>query len=113
MIEIGRLCVKTAGRDAGKSCIIIEVIDNTFVMVDGLTRRKKVNIKHLEPLKETVKINKNASHEEVLAELEKLGIKEKKKNKIVKKEKKAESKEEKERSKEKKIAKKITKKDKI
>lgn len=79
MIEVGRICVKTAGRDAGKSCIIIEVIDDNFVMVDGYTRRRKVNVKHLEPLPTVAKIKKNATHEEVVSELEKSGMKEKKK----------------------------------
>ena len=88
MMEIGRVCTKIAGRDAGKSCIIIDVIDNNFVMVDGYTRRKKVNIRHLEPLTAVADIEKNASHEDIVAALEKLGIKEKKKKVIAKKEKK-------------------------
>ncbi len=89
MMEIGRICTKIAGRDAGKNCIIIDTIDGTFVMVDGYTRRKKVNIKHLEPSKDMADIKKNASHEDVIAALEKLGMKEKKKKApLVRKEKK-------------------------
>ena len=89
MIDLGRVCTKIAGRDAGKSCIIIDVIVSNFVMVDGYTRRKKVNLKHLEPSKNMADVKKNASHEEVVAALEKLGMKEKKKKMIAKKEKKA------------------------
>ena len=65
MIEIGRTCVKLAGRDAGKKCAIIDILDKNNVMIDGETRRRKCNILHLELLEETIKIGKNASHEEV------------------------------------------------
>ena len=72
--EVGRLCVKLAGRDAGKKCVILEQFDNTYVLVDGATRRKKVNIKHLEPLAEVIKLKNNASHEEVKAAFAKLKL---------------------------------------
>ena len=75
MIEIGRLCVKTAGRDAGLKCVIVDILDNRFVLIDGETRRRKCNILHLEPLKGTIKIKKNASHEDIRKEFEKLGLK--------------------------------------
>jgi len=74
MIEIGRLCLKTAGRDAGKRCVVVDITDNNFVLIDGETRRKKCNIKHLEPLARVVKIKKNASHEEVSKVLKNIGI---------------------------------------
>ena len=64
MIEIGRTAVKLAGRDAGKKCVIVDILDNNFVLIDGAVRRRKCNIKHLEFLAETVKINKSASHSE-------------------------------------------------
>ena len=75
MIEIGRLCVKIAGRDADLKCVIIDVLDDNFVMIDGETRRRKCNILHLEPLKDTIKIKKNSSHEDIKREFEKLGLK--------------------------------------
>jgi large subunit ribosomal protein L14e len=75
LYNIGRICVKIAGRDAGKKCAIVEKIDNNFVLVDGSTRRKKVNIRHLEPLKTVLEIKKGASHEEIKTEFEKLGLK--------------------------------------
>jgi len=74
MIEIGRLCVKTAGRDAGLKCAIVDILDDKFVLIDGETRRRKCNILHLEPLKETIKLKKNASHEDVKTEFKKLGL---------------------------------------
>ena len=74
MFEIGRLCVKLAGRDAGRKCIIIEIIDSQFVMIDGQTRRRKCNIRHLEPLPKVLKAKKGASHEEVVELLKKEGF---------------------------------------
>jgi len=73
MFEVGRLCVKIAGRDAGKKAVIINVIDSRYVMIDGETRRRKCNITHLEPLKGIIKIKKDASHDEIKKEFEKLG----------------------------------------
>lgn len=88
MIDIGRICVKIAGRDAGKECIVIENIDSNFVMIDGNTRRKKCNIKHLQLLPKIIKIKERAGHEEVKSAMESAGIKisEKKVSKLVKKE---------------------------
>jgi large subunit ribosomal protein L14e len=60
MLETGRLCVKTAGRDAMQYCVVVEEIDEKNVLIDGNTRRKKVNKAHLEPLNKTLKIKKGA-----------------------------------------------------
>src|SRR2546426_8305819 len=34
-IEVGRVCVKTLGREAGLKCVIVDVIDKNFVLVTG------------------------------------------------------------------------------
>ena len=73
-IEIGRIVVKTAGRDASKKAVIIDILDDKYVLIDGETRRRKCNILHLEPLSQVVKIVKNASHEEVSKALKEIGI---------------------------------------
>ena len=73
-MEIGRLCVKTAGRDAGQLCVVIEEIDKKFVMVDGNTRRRKCNIAHLHPLKQKLDLKKGASHADVIKAFEKSSI---------------------------------------
>lgn len=57
--------MKIAGRDSNKLCVIIENHGNGFVTIDGETRRKKVNMKHLEPTKKVLKIKKGASREDV------------------------------------------------
>ncbi len=64
------MCVKTAGREAGRYCVIVKKVDANFVLVTGpksLTkvRRRKCNVDHLEPLMEKVKIKSDASDEEV------------------------------------------------
>ena len=53
ILDVGRVCMKIAGREAGKYCIIIGR-DKEFVLVSGpksITRikRRKCNITHLEP----------------------------------------------------------------
>ena len=65
MIEVGRLCFKIAGREAGKLAVIIDVLDNNYAMIDGLVRRKKCNTAHLVPLGTVLKIKKNAPTAEV------------------------------------------------
>ena len=75
MIEIGRIVVKIAGRDAGKKGVIIDILDDKFVLIDGETRRRKVNILHIEPLSQKIEIKNNASHDEVAKALDELGMK--------------------------------------
>lgn len=74
LFDVGRICVKIAGRDAGKKCIVVEIIDKNNVLVDGETRRRKVNTNHLEPLNEFAEIESGASHEEVAKVLNGIGI---------------------------------------
>ncbi|MBI2541095.1 50S ribosomal protein L14e [Candidatus Woesearchaeota archaeon] len=75
MIEVGRLVVKIAGRDAGKKGVIIDVLDDKYILIDGETRRRKVNILHIEPLNQKIDIKKNVSHEDVAKALDELGLK--------------------------------------
>ncbi len=51
-IEVGRVVVSTAGHDKGEKFIVLEVLDENFVLiVDGKTRiidnSKKKKVKHL------------------------------------------------------------------
>jgi large subunit ribosomal protein L14e len=69
-IEVGRICVKIAGREAGEKCVIVEVIDDKFVEVVGTAmKNRKCNIKHLEPLDQTIEI-KSEDVEAIKKELE-------------------------------------------
>lgn len=94
MIEVGRICVKLAGRDAGLKCVVVDILKGNMVLIDGETRKRKCNIKHLEPLKDVVKIDKNASHEKVCAAL-KIKVVEKKLKKAAERPKKIRKKKEK------------------
>ncbi len=73
-MEIGRLCVKVAGRDAGRMCVVVDTLENNFVLIDGDVRRRKCNILHLEPLPEVLNLKKGASHADIAKEFKKLGI---------------------------------------
>ncbi|MFT4310369.1 MAG: 50S ribosomal protein L14e [Candidatus Woesearchaeota archaeon] len=75
MFDIGRVCVKIAGRDATLHAVVIDTIDARHVLIDGYTRRRKVNTAHLEPLKQTVVIAKQADTQTVVKALTDLGIK--------------------------------------
>ncbi len=81
MFEVGKVCMKIAGRDAGKLAVIVEILDEPYVMIDGEVRRRKCNILHLEPIERKVDIKKGATHTDVVKAL---GIKEEKKKKIKK-----------------------------
>ncbi len=78
-IEIGRICVKIAGREAGRKCVIVDIIDDNFVLITGpksLTgiKRRRVNIKHIEPLDKVIDIPKGASDEDVLKAIAAAGL---------------------------------------
>ena len=74
MIDVGRVCVKIAGRDAGKKAVVVEKIDSNFVLIDGQTRRRKCSISHLEPLNKTLDIKKGDSHDKIVAAFKTLNI---------------------------------------
>jgi large subunit ribosomal protein L14e len=69
-IEVGRVCVKLNGREAGRKCVIVDVIDKNFVLITGPqkvsgVRRRRTNVKHVEPTSETIDIKKGATDEDV------------------------------------------------
>jgi len=74
MLEIGRLVMKIAGRDAGCKAVIIDILDDKYVLLDGETRRRKSNVLHIEPLNQKLDIKKKAPHDEVAKALKELGI---------------------------------------
>jgi large subunit ribosomal protein L14e len=78
-IEVGRLCYKVRGHEAGRRCVIVDIIDENMVLVTGpkqLTgvKRRRVNIKHIVPLDRVISISKGASDEEVLKALQEAGL---------------------------------------
>ena len=69
-IEVGRVCVKVAGREAGRKCVIVDVMDKSFVVVTGPkkvtgVKRRRVNINHVAPTEDVIPIKRGASDDEV------------------------------------------------
>ena len=77
-IEVGRICVKTFGREAGKKCVIVDIIDKNFVLITGpknisKVKRRKANVNHIEPTEEKVDIKRGAADDEVVQALKAAG----------------------------------------
>ena len=77
-VEVGRLCVKLAGRETGRKCVIIDVMDKSFVLITGPkkvsgVKRRRVNINHVKPLQDKIEVKRGATDEEVTATLETAG----------------------------------------
>ena len=75
-LEVGRICVKTLGREVGKRCVIVDMIDKSFVLITGpqaLTgvKRRRANVKHLEITEQTVEIPRRATDDQVTKALSK------------------------------------------
>lgn len=80
-IEIGRICVKLRGREAGRKCVIVDIVDENFVLVTGPkslsgVKRRKVNVNHIEPTDKKIDIRNGATDEEVLQALRNSGLEE-------------------------------------
>ncbi len=81
MIEVGRVCVKTMGREAGKKCVVVDIIDEKFVLITGPksvsgVKRRRANIKHVEPTPYKLEIARGATDDEVVKAIEKAGLRE-------------------------------------
>jgi large subunit ribosomal protein L14e len=83
--EIGRICRKTIGKEAGRLCVIIKTFPKeknkpgSFVLISGprlLTgvKRRRCNVMHLEPLEYVIDIKEDASDEEIIKAYEKAGL---------------------------------------
>ena len=74
--EIGRVAVKTAGREAAQKAVIVDFIDSTFVLISGAgiskIKRRRANMKHLEPTTHVLEIKKGASDAKIKEVAEKV-----------------------------------------
>ena len=75
MLDVGRVCMKIAGRDGNNIAVVIKKIDNNHVLVDGNVRRKRCSIKHLEPLDKVLEIKEEESGDNIRELLKKEGFK--------------------------------------
>jgi large subunit ribosomal protein L14e len=83
-LELGRVCLKIAGREAGGYCVVIKPAgtskqEKSFVTVTGpklLTgvKRRRVNITHLKATEGKLDIAEDASDEQVIAAYDKAGL---------------------------------------
>jgi large subunit ribosomal protein L14e len=65
MIEPGRIVLKVAGREAGKYAVIVERMNDDFVLITGPksvtgVKRRKCNIDHIEPTEHKLEIDSKA-----------------------------------------------------
>ena len=75
-MDVGRVCVKIVGREAGRKCVVVSTIDDNFVLVDSPeVRRRRCNVRHLKPMGERVDLTKGASSGNVEKALKKAGVK--------------------------------------
>ncbi len=68
LIEVGRVCVKKLGRDAGKRAVITKLVNANFVSVVTSVRLKerRCNVRHLEFLSEKIDPNNKEQLSRVL-----------------------------------------------
>jgi len=69
-IEVGRICVKNVGREAGKKCVIVDIVDKNYVLITGPKtvsdiKRRRANIDHVEPTNEKIEIKRGSTDEEI------------------------------------------------
>lgn len=74
-IDVGRVCVKLSGREAGKKCIVVDVVDKNFVLITGPKqlnglKRRRVNVNHIEPTERKVNLRRGETDEELMKVLD-------------------------------------------
>ncbi|MHA1941484.1 MAG: 50S ribosomal protein L14e [Candidatus Hodarchaeales archaeon] len=77
-IEVGRVIVKTAGREALMKAVIVDLVDQNFVLISGggisPVKRRRCNIKHIRPLEQMVSIKRGAKDEAIQKAIKKDGL---------------------------------------
>ena len=73
-IEVGRICVKLAGREAGRKCVIVDIIDQNFTLITGPKKvtgikRRRANAGHIEPTELKIDIKRGATDKDVVKAL--------------------------------------------
>ena len=78
-LDVGRVCIKIAGREAGRYAVVLKKMKDNFVLITGpkiLTqvKRRRCNVDHLEPTPYLLKIKEEASDAEVMKAYEEAGL---------------------------------------
>lgn len=70
-IKVGRIVVKTMGREAGNRAVIVKLIDRNFALITGAgispIKRRRANINHIEPTATDIEIEADANDKAVAA----------------------------------------------
>lgn len=75
LMDVGRLCRVTRGREALEPCVIVDKVDDNTTLIAGPNvKSRKISINHLEPYPLVVKVSKGASQDKVVKALEKEGL---------------------------------------
>lgn len=78
-LNVGRICVKTAGREAGRYACVLKKVDENFVLITGprsLTgvKRRRCNVEHLEPTPHSVSVKADDTDKAVIQAYQKAGL---------------------------------------
>jgi large subunit ribosomal protein L14e len=81
-LDIGRVCIKISGREAGKYCVVLKVgkdKESAFAWITGPkllsgVKRRRANIGHLEPTPYKLDVKEDATDEEVISAFEKSAL---------------------------------------
>jgi len=66
LLEIGSVCIKTCGKEAGEKAVILEIINDKQVMVIGSkVKKRKCNKAHLVPIGEKISVTKSITQKEL------------------------------------------------
>jgi large subunit ribosomal protein L14e len=66
-MEIGAVCIKTKGREAGATVVVLSSAKQGKVLIDGAdVKRKNCNVLHLFPIGKKAKVKEEESHEGVI-----------------------------------------------
>ncbi|MBN1941375.1 MAG: 50S ribosomal protein L14e [Candidatus Diapherotrites archaeon] len=66
-MEVGTVCVKTRGREAGKRVVIVDFdAKSNFAVIDGPNiKRRKCNLRHLFPTNKKIGVNAKTNKKEI------------------------------------------------
>lgn len=65
-MEVGTVCIKLRGREAGKTCVVVDNIDENFVLIESPSlRRRRCNLRHLKLTGTKLNIKKGATKKAV------------------------------------------------
>lgn len=73
VMEVGTVCIKTKGREAGAMVVVLSKAKEGKVLIDGpKAKRKNCNVLHLFPTGKKAKVKEEESHEGVVKALKSL-----------------------------------------